>query len=782
MRMAAVKIARLLSTGFAGSLLLLLPVSADDRQDCRNGSPANAAIAICTRLIEIAGGTPVERAELFVDRGNAKLRSQKFDDAIADYDEAIRVHPDYGLAFNNRGLALVRKKDNERALSDFTRSIELLPKFAAPSYNRGLIYFNRGDLDRALSDFDDAIRKDPKAGRHFASRAAAHEKKAALDAALQDLDAALALESANVPWLMSRAQILQQKRDFVRALADVDTILRLQPKNGDAANLKAALRIAALPPEAATCIDKSKGAKVQLPACIKVIQAGTAEPETLAFAYNVRAESFSEKFDYDNAIADLSESIRLFPSAATYTNRGIRYRSKGEPQRAIADYDEALRLDPKYGFAFNNRGNTYIDLGDFDRGIADIDAALTFTKFVALYNNRGRAYGLKGDFERSLADFQEATKINPKGFNSPVGECEAYIALKKYDLAIERCNAAIAASGSDRHTRAIYARANAQREKGDLGAALVDYDKTLQINPNFVEGYVGRAQLFEVRKDLNRARLDYRSAAFALTPHDSIEASRARAMARQRLDILNKAQGPATPGRRVALVIGNTAYKNVSPLENPVRDADMIAKTLRGAGFQTVTLANDLTRDKFFEALRTFAVQAEKADWAVIYYAGHGLEIGGINYLVPVDAKLRADGDAASEAVALEQVIASVQGARKLKLVILDACRDNPFVPKMQRSIALRLVNKGLSNIEPESGFMVVYGAKAGETALDGEGAQNSPLATAIARNVRTPGIEVRKLFDIVRDDVMAATKKQQQPFSYGSLPGREDFYFVAAK
>jgi uncharacterized caspase-like protein len=194
-----------------------------------------------------------------------------------------------------------------------------------------------------------------------------------------------------------------------------------------------------------------------------------------------------------------------------------------------------------------------------------------------------------------------------------------------------------------------------------------------------------------------------------------------------------------------------------------------------------VTLANDLTRDKFFDTLRGFGRDAEKADWAVVYYAGHGLEIGGVNYLVPVDAKLAADKDAEIEAVALEQVIAAVGAARKLHLVMLDACRDNPFAPAMQRTIALRLVDKGLSNIEPSAGFMVVYAAKHGETAQDGEGV-DSPFAIAVARDVREPHVEVRKLFDIVRDDVWTSTKHEQQPFIYGSPPGREDFYFVAGK
>jgi uncharacterized caspase-like protein len=253
--------------------------------------------------------------------------------------------------------------------------------------------------------------------------------------------------------------------------------------------------------------------------------------------------------------------------------------------------------------------------------------------------------------------------------------------------------------------------------------------------------------------------------------------SMARKTAQERLAALTDQGSGGSSGRRIALIIGNGAYKNVHALDNPPRDSKLIAASLKELGFQTVTLANDLTRDKFFDTLKTFSAEAEKADWAVVYYAGHGFEIGGVNYLVPIDAKLKADKDAETEAVALEQVLAAVGGARGLRLVILDACRDNPFAPTMQRTMALKLVDKGFSNIEPAAGFMIVYAAKHGETALDGEG-KDSPFATALAHDLKEH-VEVRKLFDIVRDDVWTATKHEQQPFTYGSPPGREDFYFA---
>jgi len=538
---------------------------------------------------------------------------------------------------------------------------------------------------------------------------------------------------------------------------------------------------AAKPTDYAVCINENASFRNRMAACERaILAADTLKASERATAYDFRAQGHKARGHYDQAIADYTEALKFEESRAErLNNRAIAYQDKGELELAIADYTEALKVDPKYSWAYNNRGNVFLDKGEFDRAIADYDEALKVTRFAKAYINRGRALAAKKDFVRALTDLDTALRINPKSVVGLNVRCRVLTAMAEFDRALADCGASLALD--PRSVDAISNRGDAYLGKGDLNAALLDYDKVLELNPNFVRGYIGRAQLFEKRGDLNRARADYRSAAFALTRYDDIETQRARILARERLSALGKAQAPATSGRRIALVVGNGGYKNVSALPNPTRDANMIAATLRGVGFQTVTVAHDLTRDKFFETLRAFAREAETADWALIYYAGHGLEIGGVNYLVPVDARLKSDRDAAAEAVALEQVIASVQGARKLRLVMLDACRDNPFAPQMQRTIALRLVTKGLSNIEPDTGFMVVYAAKHGETALDGAGA-NSPFATAVARSIKSPGIEVRKLFDIVRDDVGALTNKKQQPFSYGSLPGREDFFFVAGK
>jgi uncharacterized caspase-like protein len=238
---------------------------------------------------------------------------------------------------------------------------------------------------------------------------------------------------------------------------------------------------------------------------------------------------------------------------------------------------------------------------------------------------------------------------------------------------------------------------------------------------------------------------------------------------------------PAFAEKRVALVLGNSAYLNVAPLPNPVNDGAVIAATLKNAGFDVVDSRRDLPAIEMRRALRDFSDSARDADIAVIYYAGHGMEVDGTNYLIPVDAKLERDTDVYDEALSLDRILVAVEPAKQLRLVILDACRDNPFAKSMKKTVALRSIGRGLAKIEPTSpNTLIAYSAKAGSTALDGD-ARNSPFTTALARHITTPGLDVRKAFGFVRDDVLKNTSNRQEPFVYGSLGG-DDVPLVAAK
>jgi formylglycine-generating enzyme required for sulfatase activity len=225
---------------------------------------------------------------------------------------------------------------------------------------------------------------------------------------------------------------------------------------------------------------------------------------------------------------------------------------------------------------------------------------------------------------------------------------------------------------------------------------------------------------------------------------------------------------PAHAEKRVALVIGNAAYRTVTPLVNSRNDANDIAASLTRLNF-SVNKVIDGTFDDMRRALLQFGRDAVGADMAVIYYSGHGMEIGGENWLIPIDAELQSDRDAESEAIALKSAMYQVANGSSLGLVILDACRNNPFAAKMQRSARYRSVDRGLVRVEPSDNVLVAYAAREGTVASDGDG-KHSPFTAALLDNLETPGLEINFLFRAVRDEVLAATKKEQQPFVYGSL------------
>ncbi|MCK1738516.1 caspase family protein [Bradyrhizobium sp. 138] len=238
---------------------------------------------------------------------------------------------------------------------------------------------------------------------------------------------------------------------------------------------------------------------------------------------------------------------------------------------------------------------------------------------------------------------------------------------------------------------------------------------------------------------------------------------------------------PALAGNRVALVLANSAYQHAPSLANPVNDGVVMAKTLKEAGFDVVDYRHDLSALETRRVLRDFADVTRTADIAVVYYAGHGIEVEGSNYLIPVDAKLERDTDVYDEALSLDRVLVAVEPAKQLRLVILDACRDNPFGKRMKRTVASRGIGRGLAQVEPTSpNTLIAYSAKAGFTAQDGDGA-NSPFTVALSRHLTTPGLDVRRAFGFVRDDVLKSTGNKQEPFVYGSLGG-EDVPLVPVK
>ena len=620
--------------------------------------------------------------------------------------------------------------------------------------NRIDIYDRQGKYDLAIKDADAAIRlgsSDPLVTFFHRSRTDLLIKLKDYDRALSGLSAAIARKTDYQAILYQiRAGVWNAKRDFDRAVSDISEAIRIDPKQ--------------------------------------------------AFFLVTRADYWVAKKDYEKAEMDYATAFQITPdNASLHFRRAGFWHGRGATEKALADYADAVRIDPQLADGYNGRALVWRDLGEYDKALADLDQAVKINpKGSTSFANRGEIWRLKGDLDRALADQDQAIVIDP------------------------------------RNGVALTLRGDTRRYRGEFARAIADYNEALRQDPGlFISIATGRGLTYVKSGDVDKARKEFEAAINAGRNVGLVDIEKSRfETAEAHLAALNSgaplpaiplapvkttsansiptaaalipaapSQSPqATPiaqhGRRVALVIGNSAYKNVSVLANPQKDASAIAAAFRNIGFETVVLASDASREKLIEALRAFAEEAEKADWAIVYYAGHGIEVNGVNYLIPVDAALKADRDVQFETVPLDQVMASVEGAKKLRVVMLDACRDNPFTPAMRRTaapaavaaaptaggvIATRSVGRGLGEVKVSGASLVVYAAKHGQTALDGEG-ENSPFAIALVQRLATPGVEINKIFRLVRDDVMEATAGRQEPFTYGSLPGREDFFFVAGR
>jgi tetratricopeptide (TPR) repeat protein len=563
-----------------------------------------------------------------------------------------------------------------------------------------------------------------------------------------------------------------------------------------------------------------------LDACGRVIGGNHLDPQK-AFAYFKRSTIWNSKREFDKAISDLSEAIRLSASSPLlynlYWSRGEILHQTGEFDRAISDYTEAIRLNPKFASGYMGRGTTWLSKGEIDRAISDYNSAdrlspkdtnvymslgyawaqkgeldraiaanneaIRFDRENAMaYNNRALVWFNKGDFDRAIADEDEATRLLPKSalFYTNRGRFWQFKgdlnrALADLDRALEL-----------EPRRALFHvfRGDALRYKGEFARAIADYEQALLDTPDFIPAFTGLGLTYQRIGDLANARAKFEHAASSQSSSRFIDVSRSSLeTARAQLAALDAGAAPPTipislpkaasvtaiptpmvsvpavspaaakasaakQGRRVALVIGNSAYKNVAALSNPQRDAETIAASLRAIGFESVTLANDVTHEKLIDSLRVFASEAENADWAMVYYAGHGIEVAGVNYLVPVDARLAVDRDIEYEAIPLSQVLKAINTAKKIKLVMLDACRNNPFAPRKTEAaqaiaasdstagatITSRSINgRGLAEVKVKGATLVVFAAKDGQVALDGEGA-DSPFAVAVVQRIATPG------------------------------------------
>jgi tetratricopeptide (TPR) repeat protein len=539
------------------------------------------------------------------------------------------------------------------------------------------------------------------------------------------------------------------------------------------------------------CTSEGTPADKQIDACNKIIALKVFAGEKLATIYFWRAVGWNKKGNYAQVISDASEALRLKPDVALYNLRGSAYYDKGEYDIAIADFNDALRLGPPSGIVFHNRGNAYHAKGEYAKAIADYDSAIkSDPKESYSYQNRGAARQALGDLDGALADINEAIRFNP-ALPSPLTN-----------------------------------RAVIWRAKGDIDRAIADATEAIRLakarapvnvmtppGSVLISAYTQRGLAYEAKGDTVSAKQDYNATLEGVASDAGSKAN--QATAKVRLSLLLDAAAPspaptqpeapsgqeqppeATPaspsppigaatGRRVALVIGNGAYAHVKALPNPPNDARSIAKSLRDIGFE-VSEGVDLDRSAMQKTTRDFLREAAHAQIAVVYYAGHGVQIDGRNYLVPVDVRLQPGAGMTEAMIDMDTILAGLDDQVRTNILILDACRNNPTAPQVASAGPSRAVEAGSGLAAPASlgagatlgaGTLIAFATAPGQVALDGEGA-NSPFSAALSRHIGTPGLEVQQMLTRVRAEVVAATKSKQVPWSNSSLLGE---VYLAAK
>ena len=238
---------------------------------------------------------------------------------------------------------------------------------------------------------------------------------------------------------------------------------------------------------------------------------------------------------------------------------------------------------------------------------------------------------------------------------------------------------------------------------------------------------------------------------------------------------------PTFAEKRVALVIGNSAYKHTIALPNPKNDAKALTATLKRLGFDVLG-GTDLSRTKFEKVVVAFSKKLRNADVGLFFYAGHGLQVSGQNYLVPIDAELSDEAGLQFSMVKLNDVLAQMERSTKTNLIFIDACRDNPLARNLARSMGRTRsgsIGRGLAPVRSGIGTMITFATEPGNVAQDGDG-KNSPFTTALLKHIETPGLDIAPLLRSVRRDVIQATRRQQVPWNHSSLT--DSFFFKKGK
>jgi tetratricopeptide (TPR) repeat protein len=621
------------------------------------------------------------------------------------------------LAHHFRARASTAMGDQVSAGEDLRVAARLAPDMARAYHDRARAYLAASEPARALADLDEALRRTPTLAAAFRDRARVQLELGNVDRALADSETAIRLDIADPTSYVVRGFIWDTRGDRARARADYQAALARTARAGDDATLLefARRRLAAvsdsLPPIAA-----SKPTDPVAPS------ASTPAPTAQDIA-DCRSTDTAKSIAGCSRIIDHGTRQPVAALAEAYHYRGISHSRAGSHDIAIADLSEAIRLRPGYAPSVAARGVAYANRGNADAAFADYSEAIRLNpKDGIAWSNRAGINLRRGAVDAAISDASEALKIRAT------------------------------------HIGALVHRAEAWRRKGDFVKARADIAAAIATAP---------------ASDYDRSRQSFARTLLANIEADALKGQPAAPPAPTPAPapaVKAPAYDATKPQRRVALVIGIGAYAAVPHLEHPQTDAREVAAAFRRLGFDDVIERRDVTLAELEADLKAFGDLAAVADWAVLYFNGHALQVDGRNYLMPADAKLARIGHLADETVDLDRVLEKVREARAIKLVILDTCRENPRLVPLSSATGGRTLKKGLAPMTPKSGEVIAACGADGQVIADGDG-RHAPFTKELLGLIDEQSMDLGRLLAGASQALARATGAAAAPKLYGVLP-----------
>ncbi|MEI7584468.1 tetratricopeptide repeat protein [Runella sp.] len=496
--------------------------------------------------------------------------------------------------------------------------------------------------------------------------------------------------------------------------------------------------------------------------------------------YNNRGYAKLQAGLYQESIEDFGMSLAYKSSAPNYVynNRGWAYALLGEYQNAIEDLNNALKLDPNTPNAFYRKGWCLMKGGNNKDALSVFDQIiLQNPKSEEVWLAKGQANSALNRHQEAISAFDQVLRLNRQNLDALYESASSHYALGKVERAVEDCNLIVATDPESPEVYNSRGYFKMYLSKPLYADAINDFNKSLELGINAKQYvYTNRGEAYAKLGKYKEAQTDFRQALLLAPSHQ---------LAKEGLDRVEKILNPNAGDKpsvseapnflnRYALVIGNSAYQHTTPLAgNPTNDADDMTKILGDLGFKVTTI-KDATKNQLEQKVSSFMAEARNADVVAVFYAGHGIEASGTNYLIPVDARLMKPEDAETEATSLDALLDRMKTTRsKINLVFLDACRNNPFRNWQAAGRATDAVEAARARafIVPQNlseNIGVYYATKAKEVAGNGSG-RNGNFTYSIKQNLRR-GISLDDFWRGTVKTVKDITRGQQTPFVYGSI------------